>query len=432
MKKPQTRDQIHTWSDQVVERGQAVLDGTQTGIFAMLPFIGPSVVASIAYMDPGNFATNIEAGASFGLKLLWVVLLANVMAMLFQSISARVGIVTDKSLASLCREFFPKPVVYFMWVTGEIGAMATDLAEFLGGAIGLHLLLSISLLGCLMLMGIATYGMVLLQNRGFRPLEILITGFVSLIGLAYLAEILLAPPDWAEFATSALVPRLAGSHSITLAVGIIGATVMPHVLYLHSSLTAARIPARHAQDRRRLIRFSNREVVVALSIAGLINMAMLTMAAQAFHKTAADVADIATAYKTLTPLLGAGAASLFMVALLSSGFSSSVVGTMAGQVIMQDFVGFAIPLWLRRLVTMVPSVIVVALGMDETQALVNSQVVLSLVLPVPLVSLLIIARSPRLMGAFRLGRITLAGAGLAAVIILILNIMLLADTFGML
>lgn len=432
MKKPQTRDQIHTWSDQVVERGQAVLDGTQTGIFAMLPFIGPSVVASIAYMDPGNFATNIEAGASFGLKLLWVVLLANVMAMLFQSISARVGIVTDKSLASLCREFFPKPVVYFMWVTGEIGAMATDLAEFLGGAIGLHLLLSISLLGCLMLMGIATYGMVLLQNRGFRPLEILITGFVSLIGLAYLAEILLAPPDWAEFATSALVPRLAGSHSITLAVGIIGATVMPHVLYLHSSLTAARIPARHAQDRRRLIRFSNREVVVALSIAGLINMAMLTMAAQAFHKVAADVADIATAYKTLTPLLGAGAASLFMVALLSSGFSSSVVGTLAGQVIMQDFVGFAIPLWLRRLVTMVPSVIVVALGLDETQALVNSQVVLSLVLPVPLVSLLIIARSERLMGIFRLGRITLAGAGLAAVIILILNVMLLADTFGML
>jgi manganese transport protein len=430
MRKAPGTGTVRSWSDQVVERGQSVLDGKQTGFFAILPFVGPSVVASIAYMDPGNFATNIEAGASFGLKLLWVVVLANLMAMLFQSISARIGIVTDKSLAALCRDFFPRPVVYIMWAAGEIGAMATDLAEFLGGAIGLHLLLPIPLLACLMLMGIATYGMLLLQTRGFRPLEILITGFVSLIGLAYLAEVLLAPPDWAEFATSALVPRLAGPHSITLAVGIIGATVMPHVLYLHSSLTAARIPARHEQDRRILIRFSNREVIVALSIAGLINMAMLTMAAQAFHKVAADVADIATAYKTLTPLLGAGAASLFMVALLSSGFSSSVVGTMAGQVIMQDFVGFAIPLWLRRLVTMVPSVIVVALGLDETQALVNSQVVLSLVLPIPLVSLLIIARSTRLMGIFRLGRGTLAGAILAALIVLGLNVMLLADTFG--
>eukprot|EP01037_Dinobryon_pediforme_P013672 gene13672-13788_t len=423
---------VQSWSDQVVERGQAVLDGSRGGLFASLPFIGPSIVASIAYMDPGNFATNIEAGASFGLKLLWVVVLANLTAMLFQSISARIGIVTDKSLASLSRDFFPKPVVYLMWAAGEIGAMATDLAEFLGGALGLHLLLSIPLLACLGLMGIATYGMLLLQAKGFRPLEVLIACFVSMIGIAYLAELLLAPPNWAEFAYSAVVPRLEGPRSITLAVGIIGATVMPHVLYLHSSLTAARIPARNAQDRRKLIRFSNREVIVALGLAGLINMAMLAMAAQAFHKDAADVADIATAYRTLTPLLGAGAASLFMVALLSSGFSSSVVGTMAGQVIMQDFVGFAIPLWLRRLVTMVPSVVVVALGFDETQALVNSQVVLSLVLPIPLVSMLIIARNRRLMGRFRLGRFALAAAIAAALMVLILNIVLIFNTFGML
>eukprot|EP01037_Dinobryon_pediforme_P013567 gene13567-13686_t len=412
--------------------GEAVLSGRKTGIWSSLPFIGPSIVASIAYMDPGNFATNIEAGASFGLKLLWVVVVANLAAMLFQSISARIGIVTDQSLASLSRAFFPKPIVYLMWVTGEIGAMATDLAEFLGGALGLHLLLPIPLLACLVLMGMATYGMLLMQSRGFRPLELLIAGFVSLIGIAYLAELLLAPPNWADFAYSSVVPRLEGSRSLTLAVGIIGATVMPHVLYLHSSLTAARIPVRDVQDRRKLIRFSNREVIVALGLAGLINMAMLTMAAQAFHKDAANVADIATAYRTLSPLLGAGAASLFMVALLASGFSSSVVGTMAGQVIMQDFVGFAIPLWLRRLVTMVPSVVIVAFGFDETQALVNSQVVLSLVLPIPLVSMLIIARSRRLMGSFRLGPFTLVAATAGAVLVLGLNIVLIADTFGML
>jgi len=420
------------WSQQVSRSGAAVLKGRGRGLTASLPFIGPSVVASIAYIDPGNFATNIEAGSSFGLKLLWVVVLANLMAMLFQSISARVGIATDKSLASLSREHFSPKLVLFMWVVGEIGAMATDLAEFLGGAIGLSLLLHISLLNALWLMGLGTYGMLLLQSRGFRPLEVLIGGFVGLIGLAYLGEMILAPPDWRDFLFSAVTPRLVDSHSVTLAVGIIGATVMPHVLYLHSSLTAARIPVRHAEDRWRLIKYSNREVLVALGLAGLINMAMLTMAAQAFFRSGhSDIADIATAYQTLTPLLGASAGVLFMVALLASGFSSSVVGTMAGQVIMQDFVGFKIPLWFRRAVTMIPALIVVAWGVDETRALVMSQVVLSLVLPVPVFSLLVVARNRKIMGEFALSGRMLALAVLAGVLVLSLNLVLLAQMAGL-
>jgi manganese transport protein len=382
-------------------------------------------------MDPGNFAVNIEAGASFGYALLWVVLLANIVAMLFQALSAKLGVVTGQSLAGHCRRHFPRPVVYLLWVVSEIGAMATDLAEFLGGAIGLMLLFKLPLLASLVIVAVVTYAMLLLQGRGFRPMELLISAFVGVVGVSYLIELVIALPDWAAFAYHTFVPSLQGPHGVTLAVGIIGATVMPHAIYLHSSLMQNRVPTTTDAERRRVLRFSNAEVLFALGIAGLINMAMVAMAAVVFHDGAHnDVADIGTAYRTLIPLLGAGAATVFLISLLASGLSSSVVGTMAGQVIMQDFVDFQIPLWVRRVVTMAPAFVVVALGVNPTQALVLSQVVLSLVLPAPMIALLIFTARRDVMGRFANSRLTNAAAVAGALVVLTLNVVLLLLTAG--
>ncbi|HEY3847635.1 MAG TPA: Nramp family divalent metal transporter, partial [Acetobacteraceae bacterium] len=417
-------------SDRTAFAAREALAGRRRGLRALLPFAGPAVIASVAYVDPGNFATNIQSGAQFGYMLLWVVVAANLVAMLFQALSARLGIVTGESLAGLCRIHFPRPLVLAMWVASEIAAMATDLAESLGAAIGLSLLCHIPLLLGLLITFAATLAMLTLQRRGFRPIELLISGFVGLIGICYLVELAIAPPDWAAFGFHAVVPQLNGPGSVMLSVAIIGATVMPHAIYLHSSLTQGRTPAFNDAERRRILSFSNREVLIALGVAGLVNMAMLAMAATAFHAGHPEVAEIETAYHTLTPLLGAGAAAVFLVSLLASGFSSSVVGTMAGQVIMQDFVGFRIPLWLRRLVTMVPAVVVVALGVNATQALVGSQVVLSLVLPVPMIALLVLAGRRDIMGRFAVSGWTRVGAVAAAVLVLALNLILLLQTAG--
>ncbi len=388
------------------------------------------MIASIAYMDPGNFATNIQGGAQFGYLLLWVVVLANAVAMLFQALSAKLGIVTGQSLAQLCRSHFPRPLVYAMWIASEVAAMATDLAESLGAAIGLSLLFGLPLLTGLLITFALTYAMLLLQGRGFRPIEMLIAAFIGVIAVSYLIELLVAPPDWSLFAFHSVVPQLAGPNSVVLAVGIIGATVMPHAIYLHSSLTQGRMPTRTDAERRRVIGYSNREVLFALGIAGLVNMAMLAMAASVFHPGHAEVASIETAYHTLMPLLGVGAAAVFMASLLASGLSSSVVGTMAGQTIMQDFVGFRIPLYVRRLATMIPAVIVVAIGVDSTRALVLSQVMLSLVLPVPMIALLVLSGRRDVMGSFASSRLTRASAVAAAVVVLALNLVLLLQTAG--
>ena len=407
-------------------RGQEVLVSRQRGPLSYLPFLGPAIIASIAYMDPGNFATNIQGGAEFGYMLLWVVLVANLIAMLFQSLSAKLGIVTNKSLAEHCRDHFPLPVVYCMWIASEIAAMATDLAEVLGGAIGLTLLFHVPLIVSCLITGIVTYGILLVQGSGFRPMEIVIGAFVSAISLSYVAEIFIAPPNWAAAAYGTFVPHLAGSGSITLAVGIVGATVMPHAVYLHSSLMKDRIPMRDDADKKRVLRFSNHEVLMALGVAGLVNMAMLTMSAVVFYFTGhQSVTDIETAYRTLTPLLGSGAAGIFLISLLASGFSSSVVGTMAGQTIMQDFVRFRIPLWLRRLITIVPALIVIALGVDTTQALIVSQVILSLILPIPIIALLIFTARRDIMGDFVNSRLVTSTAIIASVVVLTLNVLLL-------
>jgi manganese transport protein len=418
-------------TERTVSAARQVLAGERGGWRAYLTFAGPAVIASIAYMDPGNFATNIQAGAKYGYELLWVVLLANLTAMLFQALSAKLGIVTGRNLAEMCRDKFPRPVVWAMWVVSEIAAMATDLAEFLGGAIGLSLLFQMPLLLGMVVTGIVTYGILMFEGFGFRPIELIIGGMVGVIGLCYVAEMFIAPVDWTSAAMHMVVPQIADAEALLLTVGIIGATVMPHAVYLHSGLTQARTPVRDDDERRMVLRFSNREVVIALAFAGLVNMAMVMMASGAFHAGHPDVAEIETAYHTLTPLLGAGAAGVFLLSLIVSGVSSSTVGTMAGQMIMQGFVGFRIPILVRRLVTMLPAFIVVALGVNATHALVLSQVVLSIALPLPMISLLIFTRRTDIMGQFANGGLTHLAALLATVLVLVLNIVLILQTIGL-
>jgi len=418
-------------SARTISAAQALLSGRRRGLGGYLAFGGPAVIASIAYMDPGNFATNIQAGARYGYSLLWVVLLANLIAMLFQALSAKLGIVTGRNLAEMCRERFPKPIVWAMWVVSEIAAMATDLAEFLGGAIGLALLFKMPLLAGMTVTAVITYGILMFESRGFRPVELIISSLVAIIALCYLIEMFIAPVDWVSAAWHTVTPQIADADALLLAVGIIGATVMPHAVYLHSGLTQARIPARDDGEKRIVVLISNWEVLIALAIAGLVNMAMVMMAASAFHAGHSDVAEIETAYHTLTPLLGIGAAGIFLLSLIVSGVSSSVVGTMAGQMIMQGFVGFRIPIWLRRLITMIPAFVVVALGVNATRALVVSQVVLSIALPLPMIALLMFTRRRDVMGAFANSRLTNTVAVVGTALVLLLNAVLILQTFGL-
>ncbi len=417
-------------SERTVAAARGVLAGKGGGFRAYSAFAGPAVIASIAYVDPGNFATNIQAGAKYGYGLLWVVLLANLIAMIFQALSAKLGIVTGRNLAEMCRDQFAPPVVWSMWGVSEIAAMATDLAEFLGGAIGLSLLFHMPLFLGMVVTGIVTYGLLMFEGFGFRPIELIIGAMVSMIALCYVVEMFIAPIDWLSAALHMVKPEIADGGALLLAVGIIGATVMPHAVYLHSGLTQARMPVLDDGERRKVLRFSNLEVIVALALAGLVNIAMVMMASSAFHAGHSDVAEIQTAYHTLTPLLGIGAAGVFLVSLIASGIAASTVGTMAGQMIMQGFVGFRIPIWLRRLVTMVPAFVVVALGVDATNALVVSQVVLSLALPLPMTALLIFTSRSDIMGPFVNGPITRVTAVAGTVAVFILNFFLIILTLG--
>ena len=416
-------------TERTVEAIRDTLAG-KSARFRPLLFAGPAVIVSIAYMDPGNFATNVQAGARYGYALLWVVLAANVIAMLFQALSAKLGIVTGRNLAELCREHYPTPLVWLLWVVAEIAAMATDLAEFLGGAIGLSLLAHCSLLTGMIVTAILTYALLMVQKRGFRPMELIIGALVSAIGLCYLGELFIAPIDWRAAAFYTFAPQLPDSGALTLAVGIIGATLMPHALYLHSGLTQDRAPARTEDERRKLLRYSNFEVIFALTLAGLVNMAMVMMAASAFHEGHSDVAEIETAWSTLTPLLGPAAGIAFLVALLASGLSSSTVGTMAGQMVMQGFIGWRIPLFVRRLVTMIPALLFAAWGVNATNGIVISQVILSLALPAPLIPLILLTRNKRVMGAYANGAWTDGAAILGGAAIIGLNAILLLQAFG--
>lgn len=402
----------------------------RTGWRRITPFLGAAFVASVAYMDPGNFATNISGGAKFGYMLLWVILLASLMAMLVQSLSAKLGIVTGKNLPEVIRERFPKPLVWFYWVQAELVAMATDLAEFLGASLAFTLLFGIPLWVGAVITGIVTFALLGLQARGFRPIEIAITAFVTVIAGAYVVQVGLSQPGLEVF--GGFVPKFNGAESLYLAVGIIGATVMPHVIYLHSALTQNRIPTTNTQQTKRLLKFNNIDVLLAMSIAMLINMSMLIAAAATFFKAGLEISELNEAYKTLTPLLGSGAAIAFGIALLASGLSSSVVGTMSGQVIMQGFIGFRIPLFLRRLITMLPAFAVILAGLNPTNTLILSQVVLSFGIPFALIPLLMFTANKDIMGQFVNAKATtFFGWGIATLIIG-LNVYLLLVTFGLL
>ncbi|HVB09178.1 MAG TPA: Nramp family divalent metal transporter [Bacillota bacterium] len=407
------------------------IDGRRRGLRAILPFIGPAFIACVAYIDPGNFATNVQGGASFGYDLLWVILLANVMAMLLQAMSAKLGIATGRNLAEVCRDRFQPWVCYVLWITQEVTAMATDLAEFLGAAIGMNLLFHIPLLVAAVITGVAVFLILAIQGEGFRGLEIFIGAMVGIVAASYVVETLLAKPAWGQVLYHSFVPSLPGSDAILLSVGIIGATVMPHVIYLHSGLTQSRIATVNDQEKRRVFHFEKIDTVVAMAIAGLVNMAMLFMAAKVFHFTGhAGVADINSAYQTLTPLLGGLASLVFAISLFFSGVSSSHVGTMAGQVVMQGFVGFSVPIWLRRSLTMIPAVVVILMGLNPTMTLVVSQVVLSFTLPIPVITLIMFTKRKEIMGALVNGRLTTVAAIACATIILFLNVVLIYQTVG--
>ena len=406
-----------------ISAARDAINGKVKGIRALLPFLGPAFIASIAYVDPGNFATNIQSGARFGYNMLWVIVLANLMAMLLQNMSGKLGIATGKSLPEICRDRMPKWLTIIMWIVSELAAMATDLAEFLGATLALNLLAGIPMLYATIITGIVTYLILMLERFGFRPLEKFIAAFAMLIGLCYLVETIISQPDFSQIAYHSVVPWLGNKESIMLAVGVIGATVMPHAIYLHSSLTQNRIVPRNDTEKIKIQKFSTKEIIIAMTLAGFVNLAMMYMAASVFHTTGqSHIADLTTAYHTLTPLLGSAAASVFLISLLASGISSSVVGTMAGQVIMQGFVGFSIPLWIRRLVTMLPTVIIVALGVDPTQTLIISQIILSIVLPFPIIALIYFTQKKDLMGVLTNKRITTILSSLFALIILGLNI----------
>jgi manganese transport protein len=409
---------------------RAVLEGRRKGLLALLPFLGPAFVASVAYVDPGNYATNIQSGSAFGYNLLWVVVLASLMAMLLQTLSAKLGLATGKNLAEMCRLHFSTRVTYGMWITAEVGAIATDIAEFLGASIALNLLFGIPLLYAALITGVMTFLILVLERHGFRLLEAVITALVAVIAGCYVIETVFSRPDWGQVAYHAVVPWIGGTQSLFLAVGIIGATVMPHVIYLHSSLTQGRIVPRSQREAQRIFRWSIPDVVIAMGLAALVNMAMLYMAAATFYAHGySNIADLSTAYLTLTPLLGAAASFVFALSLLAAGLSSATVGTLAGQVIMQGFVGFTIPIWVRRLVTMIPAIVVVFLAFNPTETLIITQVVLSFVLPLPLITLVMFTRRPDIMGTLVNRSVTTAAAIACSVAILGLNFWLLGSAF---
>jgi manganese transport protein len=413
--------------------GERVLRGSAASSrWRLLPFLGPAFIACVAYMDPGNFATNIAGGSKFGFTLVWVIVASNLMAMLIQTLSAKLGIATGRNLPEVCRERFSRRTSIGLWIQAEVIAMATDLAEFLGAALGITLLLGIGLFPAAVITGVITFLILGLQRFGFRPLEAVITAFVVVIGICYLAELWLAHPPLQTVAKHAVVPEFAGNESVLLAVGILGATVMPHVIYLHSALTQQRIVPRNDHEARTLYKYTRIDVLIAMVIAGLINMSMLVVAATVFFGSGlTNVDSLEGAHRTLEPIIGGASSVLFALALTASGLSSSTVGTMSGQVVMQGFIRRRIPLFVRRFVTMLPAFIVIGIGLDPTRTLVLSQVVLSFGIPFALIPLVIFTSRRDVMGVLVNRKATVVAASIVAALICALNIFLLGQTFAL-
>jgi len=406
------------------------LKGERRGIRKVWPFLGPAFIAAVAYVDPGNFATNISGGAQFGYLLLWVLLCSNLMAMLVQSMSAKLGIATGKNLPEVCRARFPKLVSIGLWIQAEVIAMATDLAEFIGAALALNLLFGIPLFPAGLLTGLGVFGILALQRRGFRPLEAVISAMVGVILLAFAFQIYYAEPESERILVGLFTPGFQGTESVLLAAGILGATVMPHVIYLHSALTQRRVIGKTEEEKKKIFRFELVDVVIAMSLAGFINASMLIMAAALFNANGlTDITDIDLAFEQLGILVNDNAAILFGFALFASGFSSSSVGTMAGQVVMQGFINRRIPLFLRRLITMAPALIILAVGLNPSRSLVISQVVLSFGIPFALIPLLIFCRNRNVMGTLVNHSLTTAVAAVVVTMIVSLNLFLIYQTF---
>lgn len=388
--------------------------------------LGPAFVAAAAYVDPGNFATNVQGGAQFGYLLLWVVLVANLMAMVVQYLSAKLGIATGGDLAELCGIRFPRAVNWGLWLQAEAVAMSTDVAEFIGAALGLNLLFGVPLLPAGALTAVVAFGVLALQSRGYRRFELAITGLLAIVLAGFLYQTLRIGPS-VRGSLAGLLPRVDGADSVLLAVGIVGATVMPHAIYLHSALTKDRMPCRDDEERSQVRRFARLDVLVALSIAGAVNMAMLAVAAKLFHGPGRSVDSIEEAHLGFATLVGGSAAVAFAAALPASGLASSSVGTYAGQVVSRGFVGLSMPIMVRRGVTMLPALVVLALGVDLTRALVLSQVVLSFGIPFALVPLIVLTRDRQLMGEHVNHRATTAAAVVIATVVVGLNVFLIVQ-----
>jgi manganese transport protein len=412
----------------VADAARRSLDRENRGFARFWPFLGPAFIAAVAYIDPGNFATNISGGAKFGYMLLWVVLAANLVAMLVQAQSAKLGIATGKNLAELCRERFSRRTSIGLWLQAEVVAMACDLAEIVGAALGLNLLFGIPLFVAGLIAGVGTFALLVLQRYGFRKLEAAITVLVGVVVIAFAYELFDASPDGSEVARHLFVPSFGGTDSILLATGIVGATVMPHVIYLHSALTQNRIIGHDDDERRRILRFEKVDVVIALALAGAVNLAMMIVAAALFHDGGLPgIETIEGAYHGLQQIGSPGTATIFGIALLASGFASSSVGTMAGQVVMQGFIHRQIPIFLRRAITLAPALVVLAIGVNPTDALIGSQVVLSFGIPFALVPLLLIAAKREVMGELVNPRWLSVLAGAIASLIIALNVFLLYE-----
>ncbi len=413
----------------VLEAAQRSLSGERRGLRGLWPFLGPAFIAAVAYVDPGNFATNIAGGSTYGYTLLWVILVANVMAMLIQSMSAKLGIATGRNLPEVCRERFPRATRVFLWIQAEVIAMATDLAEFIGAALGFHLLFGTPLFLAGLITGVFAFAILGLQARGFRHLEAVITGLVGVIVVGFAFEVVLADPSLPGVLGGLVTPQFVDSGSVLLAAGILGATVMPHVIYLHSALTQQRVVGADEEEKRRIYRFERVDVVLAMGIAGLVNMSMLIMAAAVFNdRGLTDLSDLEEVYLALGTYVGQHADIVFGIALLASGLSSSSVGTLAGQVVMQGFINRQIPIFLRRAITMAPALVLLAIGVNPSEALVLSQVVLSFGIPFALVPLLMFCRDRELMGGLVNRRVTTVAAIVAAGMIIALNVFLLGQT----
>ena len=395
--------------------------------FRVVPFLGPAFIACVAYIDPGNFATNVAGGSRFGYRLVWVIVAANLLAMLIQTLSAKLGIATGRNLPEVCRDRLPRRASLLLWLQAEAIAMATDLAEFLGAAIGIHLLFGWGLFPSAVLSGVAAFAILGLQRWGFRPFEAVIAVLIGVIGACYLAELTFAHPAWDQVLKHAVTPEFGGSEAVLLSVGILGATVMPHVIYLHSALTQDRLVPETHEDAQTLLRYTRVDVVVAMTIAGLINVAMLVMAASTFfQKGLLHVNSLEGAHKTLEPILGGASSALFALALIASGLSSSAVGTLSGQVVMQGFIRRRIPVSLRRLVTMLPAFVVIAIGVDPSRTL-----VLSFGIPFALIPLVVFTARRDVMGPLVNRRATTVAASAIAAVIVCLNVFLLLQTAGL-